>query len=73
MHLIILLGEVDKAKAHFDLFGDSFNFGARMVHSLHRMHYGHGNHFRHTRWYTYVMYAKWKLVSVCLEIVLVSA
>jgi hypothetical protein len=73
MHLIVLLGEVDKAKAHFDLFGDSFNFGARMVHSLRQMYHGHGNRFGHTQWYTYVMYVKWKLVSVCLEIVLVLA
>jgi hypothetical protein len=37
------------------------------------MYHGHGNHFGHTQWYTYVMYVKWKLVSVCLEIVLVSS
>jgi hypothetical protein len=35
------------------------------------MYHGHGNCFGHTRWYSYVMYVKWKLVSVCLEIVLV--
>jgi hypothetical protein len=37
------------------------------------MYHRHGNHFGHTRWYSYVMYVKWKLVSVCLEIVLVTA
>jgi hypothetical protein len=30
-HLIVLLGDVDEVKAHFDPFGDSFNFGARKV------------------------------------------
>ena len=29
------------------------------------------NHFGHTRWYSYVTRLKWKLVSVCLEIVLI--
>jgi hypothetical protein len=29
MHLIVLLGEVVQAEAHFYPFGDSFNFGAR--------------------------------------------
>jgi hypothetical protein len=36
------------------------------------MHHGHENRFGHTQWYSYVMYIKWKLVSVFLEIVLVS-
>jgi NAD-dependent dihydropyrimidine dehydrogenase PreA subunit len=43
------------------------------VYDLRLMCNGHGNHFGHTRRYSYVMYAKWKLVSVHLEIVLVSA
>jgi hypothetical protein len=30
------------------------------------------NRFGHTRWYSKVMRLKWKLDSVCLEIVLVS-
>jgi hypothetical protein len=29
MHLIVLLGDVDQAEGHFDLFGDSVNLGAR--------------------------------------------
>jgi hypothetical protein len=37
------------------------------------MCHGHENRFGHTRWYSYVMYVKWKLVSVRLQIVLVSA
>jgi hypothetical protein len=63
---------MDHAKAHFDPFGDGFNFSARMVHGLCPMSHGHGNRFGHTRWYSYVLYVKWKLVSVRLEIVLVS-
>jgi hypothetical protein len=62
---------VDQADAHFELFGDSFNFGARKVHGLHLIYNGHGNRFGHTRWYSYITYVKWKLVSVGLEIVLV--
>jgi hypothetical protein len=62
---------VDQAEAHYDPFGDSYNFGARKVHGLHQMYHGPGNYFWHTRWYSYVMYVKWKVVSVYLEIVLV--
>jgi hypothetical protein len=29
------------------------------------------NHFGHTQWYTLVTRLKWKLISVCLEIVLI--
>jgi hypothetical protein len=35
------------------------------------MYLGHGNGFGHTGWYSSVMYVKWKLVLVCLEIVFV--
>jgi hypothetical protein len=73
MHLIVLLCDVEQVEADFDLFGESFNLGARKDHDLRLMYHGHGNRFGHTRWYSYVMYDKWKLVSVCLEIVLVSA
>ena len=37
------------------------------------MYLGHGNHFGHTRSYSYETFAKWKLVSVRMEIVLISA
>jgi hypothetical protein len=62
---------MDQAEAHFDPSRDSFNFSARKVHVLQRMYHRHGNQFGHTRWYSYVMYVKWKLVLVYLEIVLV--
>jgi hypothetical protein len=73
MQLIVLLCDVDQVEADFDLFGDSFNLGARKVDGLHLMYHGHGNRFGHTRLYSYVMYVKWELVSVCLDIVVVSA
>jgi hypothetical protein len=71
MHLIVLLCDVDQAEADFDLFRDSFNLGTRKVHNLRLMYHRHGNCFGHTRWYSYVMYAKWKLVLDNLEIVLI--
>ena len=37
------------------------------------MYRGHVNHFGHTRWYSYVMLVKCKLISIHLEIVLISA
>jgi hypothetical protein len=42
------------------------------VHGLRRTYHGHGNNFGHTQWNSYVMWVKWKLVSVRLEIVLIS-
>ena len=42
------------------------------MHGLRRMYLGHGNHFGHTRSYSYVTLVKRKLVSVCLEVVLIS-
>jgi hypothetical protein len=52
---------VDQAKDHFDLFGDSFNFGARKVHGLRLLYHGMENHFGHNRRYSYVMYVKLKV------------
>jgi hypothetical protein len=43
------------------------------VYELHPIYHKHGNRFGHTRSYSYVMYVKWKLTSICFEIVLVSA
>jgi hypothetical protein len=63
---------MDEAEADFDLFGDIVNLGARKVLGLRLMYHGHGNLFRHTQWYSYVMYVKWKLILVHLEIVLIS-
>ena len=37
------------------------------------MYLRHGNHFGHTRWYSELMLVKRKLVSIYLEIVLISA
>jgi hypothetical protein len=71
-HLIVHLGDVDQAEAHFDPFADSYNFWHKKGAHLRRMYHGPRNHFGHTRWYSYVMHVKWTVVLVCLEIVLVS-
>jgi hypothetical protein len=47
-HLIVHLGDVDQAKAHFNPFGYSFNLSTRQVHDLRRMYHMHGNGFKHT-------------------------
>jgi hypothetical protein len=49
MHLIVLLSHMDQGEADFDLFGDSYNLGARKVHSLRLMYHVHENRFGHTR------------------------
>jgi hypothetical protein len=58
--------------AHFVLFGDSANLDARLVHSLHRMYHRLRNHFGRTRRISYVTLVMWNVVSVHLEIVVVS-
>ena len=59
-------------EAHFSLFGDSVNLDTRQVHGLRQIHYGLRNHFGITPWYSDVMWVKWILVSLHLEILLVS-
>jgi hypothetical protein len=53
-----LLGDVDHVESRFGMFGDSVSVSARQVHSLRQMYY-------------LVTRLKWKLISVCLEIVLI--
>jgi hypothetical protein len=42
------------------------------VHGLCQMYHRLKSHVGHTRWYYMVTRLKWKHVSVCLEIVLIS-
>ena len=56
---------------HFCLFGGSVSVGARLVHGLHQMYHRLRNCFGRPQWYSKVMRLKWKLVSICLEIVLI--
>ena len=48
-HPIVLPANGGQEEAHFDLFGDSINLVARLVHGLPRMYHVHGNRFGHTR------------------------
>jgi hypothetical protein len=70
-HPMELLGDVGQMEAHFGLFGYSVNLDATYVHSLRRTYYRLRNRIGRTRWYSYVMWAKWKFVLVRLEILLV--
>jgi hypothetical protein len=72
MHLMELLGDVGQVDAHFGLFGDSVNLGTKLVQGLRRTYHRLGNHFGRKQWYSYRTWVKWKLVSVHLEIVLIS-
>ena len=47
------------------------SFGARYVHGLCLMHQSLRNYFGSTCWYSQVQRLKWRLSSVCLEIVLI--
>jgi hypothetical protein len=68
---MVLLGYDAQLEACFGLFGDSANLDARKVHSLCQAYHRLRNHFERTRWYSLVTRLNWKLVSVCLEIVLI--
>ena len=69
---MVLLGNVCQVEACFDPFRDCVSLGAREVYGLRRKYLKHVNHFCHTQSYSYVTLVKRKLVSVCLEIVLIS-
>jgi hypothetical protein len=62
-----LLGDMGQVKAHFGPFGDSVNLHTRLVHHLRRMCNRLKNHLG-SRWNFYVMWVKWKLVLVHLDI-----
>jgi hypothetical protein len=59
-------------QVHFSLFGDSADVTARYVHGLRQTYLRLRNHFGCNRWYSLVTRLKRKLVSVHLEIMLVS-
>jgi hypothetical protein len=61
-------GWLDQAKDHISFFGDSVNLDARYVHGLRRAYHRFRNHFGCNRWYSYVAWAKWKLILQHLEI-----
>jgi hypothetical protein len=67
-----LQGDVGQMEAHLGPFGDSVNLHSRLVHSLRRTCNRLENGFGHTQWNSYMMWVRWKLILVHLEIVLVS-
>ena len=66
-----LLSDVGHVEPHLFPYGDSVSVSARLVHGLrqtyHRLTYRLGC----TRWYSEVTKLNWKLVLVCLEILLI--
>jgi hypothetical protein len=69
---MVLLGDEAQVEAQFGSFGDIANPHARYMHGLRQMYHRLGCHFGRTRWNSYVTWVMWNLVSVRLEIVLVS-
>jgi hypothetical protein len=65
------LDDEAQVEARFGPFGDSANLDARYVIGLRRTYHRVRNRFRCTKWYSEVMRLKQKLISVCLEIVLI--
>jgi hypothetical protein len=71
-HPKVVLCDEALLEACFGLFGDSANFDARQVPSLRRKYHRLKNRFVCARWNSSVMWVLWNLVSVRLEMVLVS-
>ena len=71
MHPMELQGDVGHVESHFGPFGDSVSVSARSEHGLRQTCHRLINHFGRTRWYFYMTRIKWKLILVCLEIVLI--
>jgi hypothetical protein len=69
---MVLLCDMGPVEAHISPFGDNVNLDARSVHGLRQMYHRLGNHFGCTRWYSYVTWVKWKVVSIHLETMLIS-
>jgi hypothetical protein len=65
-----LLGDEAQVEARLGPFGDSANLDE--VHGLRRTYHRLGNRFGRIRWNSEVTWVMWNLVSVYLEIVLVS-
>jgi cytochrome b len=69
---MILQGDEAQVEARFNHFGDFTNLDARQVHDLRQTYHRLRIHFGHTQWNSFLTWAIWNLVSVRLEIVLVS-
>jgi hypothetical protein len=70
-HPMKFLDDEAQVEARFGPFRDSANLDARYAIGLRRTYHRVRNHFRCTQWYSEVMRLKQKLISVCLEIVLI--
>jgi hypothetical protein len=64
-------GDVTHVESHFGPFQGGVSIGARLVHHLRQTYHRVRNHFGRTRWYSKLTRLNWKLVSVCLEMVLI--
>ena len=73
MNLVVLLAAMGEVEAQFSPFGESVNLDASLVHGLHRTWNRLGSRFGCTRWNSKAMWVKWKLILLCLEIVLILA
>jgi hypothetical protein len=69
---MVHLGYEAQLEGHFGPFGESANLDARLVQLLWRKYLRLGNHFWRNRWNSSVTWFVWNLVSVRLEMMLVS-
>jgi hypothetical protein len=69
---MVLLRDMGPVEAHIGTFGDNVNHDVRSMNGLRRMYHRLRNHFGCTRWYSYVTWVKWKVVSIHLETMLIS-
>jgi hypothetical protein len=69
---MVVLGDVAQVQARFGPFGDGICVCARSVHCLCQMYNRLGNRFGCTQWNSYVTWVMSNLVSVHLEMMLLS-
>jgi hypothetical protein len=70
MQPMVLLGDEAQVEARFSTFADSANLDAILMPGLRQTYLWLEKSIERTRWNSYVMWVMWKLVLVCLEIVL---
>jgi hypothetical protein len=68
----VLIGDEAQLEASFGPSRDSANLDARYVHGLRRTYHTLRNSFGCTRSNSLVVWVMWNLVSICLEMLLVS-
>ena len=67
-----LLGHVGHVESDFDPFVHGVSVGAKLMRGLRQTYHRIRNHFGCSCFNSYVTWVMWNVISICLEMVLVS-